>query len=418
MFKFSRTIGLLLCLAAFLSSTKVLAQRGPIPVEVAPVVSRTLQEEVSFIATLEADISTTVGAVVSGLIVKSDVREGDRVVAKKTVLVQLDRTSREIALREARASIDRAQEEWKKLKRGYRSEEIAQRRAEVEEQRAVLARAEQDFKRAERLYRDELISLAELQRVESDYLAAREKQRRVLAAFQLAQAGPRKEEIASAEAEFREVKARHELIAYELSRTTLLASITGFLVRKYVEIGTWVNPGDPVADLVSLNPVYAAGPVGERKIGLLRKGHRAAVVLDAFPGQSFEGYVAYIVPRADPQSRTFPVKVRVSNPDGRLKSGMLARVTVKVGDGHPGFLVPKDAVVYQGADEVIFIVEDGLAKQYKVKTGRAVKGLKEVYHSALKSGQEVVVLGNESLSDGAKVQKVNHRNRSGGPGSR
>ena len=83
MFKFLRTIGLFLCLAAFLSSTKVLAQRGPIPVEVAPVVSRTLQEEVSFIATLEADISTTVGAVVSGLIVKSDVREGDRVVAKK-----------------------------------------------------------------------------------------------------------------------------------------------------------------------------------------------------------------------------------------------------------------------------------------------------------------------------------------------
>ncbi|MFQ5541229.1 MAG: efflux RND transporter periplasmic adaptor subunit [Candidatus Binatia bacterium] len=417
-FKFSRTIGLLLWLVAVLSSTRVLAQRGPIPVEVVPVVSRTLQEEVSFIATLEADISTTVGAVVSGLVVESDVREGDPVVSKKTVLVQLDRTSREIALREARASIDRAQEEWKKLKRGYRSEEVAQRRAEVEEQKALLARAEQDFRRAERLFRDELISLAELQRVESEYLAAREKQGRVLAAFQLAQAGPRQEDIARAEAEFREAKARRDLIAYELSRTTLFASITGFLVRKYVEVGTWVNPGDPVADLVSLDPVYAAGPVGERKIGLLRKGLRATVVLDAFPGQSFEGSVAYIVPRADPQSHTFPVKVRVSNRDGRLKSGMLARVTVKVGDGHPGFLVPKDAIVYQGADEVIFIVENGLAKQYKVKTGRAVKGLKEVYHRALKPGQEVVVLGNESLSDGAKVRKVNHRNRTGVPRSR
>jgi multidrug resistance efflux pump len=418
MFKFSRTIGLLLWLVAVLSSTRVLAQRGPIPVEVVPVESRTLQEEVSFIATLEADISTTVGAVVSGLVVESNVREGDPVVSKKTVLVQLDRTSREIALREARASIDRAQEEWKKLKRGYRSEEVAQRRAEVEEQKALLARAEQDFRRAERLFRDELISLAELQRFESEYLAAREKQGRVQAAFQLAQSGPRKEDIAGAEAEFREAKARHDLIAYELSRTTLFASITGFLVRKYVEVGTWVNPGDSVADLVSLDPVYAAGPVGERKIGLLRKGLRATVVLDAFPGQSFEGSVAYIVPRADPQSRTFPVKVRLSNRDGRLKSGMLARVTVKVGDGHPGFLVPKDAVVRQGDDEVIFIVENGTARQYKVKTGRAVKGLKEVYHRALKPGQEVVVLGNESLSDGAKVRKVNHRSRTGEPRSR
>jgi multidrug efflux pump subunit AcrA (membrane-fusion protein) len=97
---------------------------------------------------------------------------------------------------------------------------------------------------------------------------------------------------------------------------------------------------------------------------------------------------------------------------------MLARVTVKVGEGRSGFLVPKDAVVRHGIDEVIFIVEDGLARQYKVKTGRAVEGLMEVYHGTLKPGQEVVILGNESLSDGAKVRKVNHSDRGVAPRSR
>ena len=408
-------IGLNLWLVIALGSTRVLAQPSPVPVEVATVVSRAIQEEVSFIATLEPDVATTVGAVVAGRVIRSDVKEGDRVILGKTILIQLDRTSREIALRETQAAVDKAQQKWEELRRGYRSEEIAQKRAEVEEQRALLARAEQDFRRAERLYRGELISLAEFERLQSEFLAAKEKQRRVLASLQLVESGPRSEEIAQAQAALREAKARHDLIAYELDRTTLLAPLTGFLIKKYVEVGTWVNPGDPVADLVDLDPVYAAGPVGERKIDLLRSGLPATVTVDALPGRSFRGTVSHIIPQADPQSRTFPVKVRISNSNGRLKGGMLARVTVKVGEGRPGLLVPKDAVVRRGDSEVIFIVEDGMAREYKVKTGRAVKGFLEISHRALKPGQEVVTLGNESLSDGASVRKVNHRQQGAAP---
>ena len=82
-------------------------------------------------------------------------------------------TWRVIALREVEASVARARQKWDRLKRGYRSEEVAQRRAEVEEEKAFLVRSEQDFKRAERLYHDELISLSEFQRFQADYLAAK-----------------------------------------------------------------------------------------------------------------------------------------------------------------------------------------------------------------------------------------------------
>ena len=398
-----------------LSGFPVLAQRFPVPVEVAAVVSQTVQEEVSFIATLEPDITTTVGAVVAGRVTRAEVREGDRVVRGKTLLMQIDRTSREIALRAAEASVAKNREKWEGLRRGYRQEEVAQRRAESEEQKAIRSRSEQDFKWGERLYRDDLISLAELERLQSEHLAAKEKHGRTLAALQMAEAGPRREVIAEAEAELREAKARYDLIVYELDRTTLRAPITGFLVRKYVEIGTWVKTGDPIADLVDLNPVYANGPVGERKISLLRKGLAASVVVDALPGQSFAGTVTQIVPRADPQSRTFPVKVRIPNEDGRLKSGMLARVTVSVGNRHSVLLVPKDAVVRRGADEVVFVVDNGVAKQVKVKTGRAVQHLMEIHNSGLKPNQEVVIIGNESLTGGAKVRKVNRKDQGQAP---
>jgi multidrug resistance efflux pump len=398
-----------------LSGFPVLAQPFPVPVEVAAVVSQTVQEEVSFIATLEPDITTTVGAVVAGRVIRAEVREGDRVVRGKTLLMQIDRTSREIALRAAEASVAKNRERWEGLRRGYRQEEVAQRRAESEEQKAIRSRSEQDFKRGERLYRDDLISLAELERLQSEHLAAKEKHGRTLAALQMAEAGPRREVIAEAEAELREAKARYDLIVYELDRTTLRAPITGFLVRKYVEIGTWVKTGDPIADLVDLNPVYANGPVGERKISLLRKGLAASVVVDALPEQSFAGTGTQIVPRADPQSRTFPVKVRIANEDGRLKSGMLARVTVSVGNKHSVLLVPKDAVVRRGADEVVFVVDNGVAKRVKVKTGRAVQQLMEIQNSGLKPNQEVVIIGNESLTGGAKVRKVNRKDQGQAP---
>ena len=217
------------------------------------------------------NITTTAGAVVSGRVVKAEVREGDPVERGKTLLMQIDRTSREIALRAADASVAKNREKWQRLRRGYRLEEVAQRRAESEEQKAILPRIEQDFKRGERLHRDELISLAELERLQSEFRAAKEKHGQTLAALQMAEAGPRREEIAEAEAELREAQARYDLIAYELDRTTLRAPLTGFLVRKYVEVGTWVKTGNPIADLVDLNLVYASGPVGERKISLLQK---------------------------------------------------------------------------------------------------------------------------------------------------
>jgi len=191
-----------------LSGFPVLAQPFPVPVEVAAVVSQTVQEEVSFIATLEPDITTTVGAVVAGRVTRAEVREGDRVVRGKTLLMQIDRTSREIALRAAEASVAKNREKWEGLRRGYRQEEVAQRRAESEEQKAIRSRSEQDFKRGERLYRDDLISLAELERLQSEHLAAKEKHGRTLAALQMAEAGPRREVIAEAEAELREAKAR------------------------------------------------------------------------------------------------------------------------------------------------------------------------------------------------------------------
>ena len=384
----------------------------PVAVKTAPVQSKAIPQEVSFIGTIEPNVATTVAAVVAGRVSAAGFREGDAVTAGRTVLLQLDRGRREIALRERAAAVARAKKQWEKVREGSRSEEVEQRLAAAKEQEALLERARRDFERAKQLYDDQLVSLAELQKAESDYLAAREKYGSARAALKLTRSGARAEDIAMAEAEHDEARARMDAVSYEIEKSTLLAPISGFIVRKHVDVGDWVNAGEPVADLVDLDPVFAAGPVGERKIALLRPGQSATVALDAFPGEAFSGEVAHIVPQADTRSRSFPVKIRLSNAQGRLKAGMLARIAVVVSSGEPSVLVPKDAVVRRGPDEMVFVVSDGQAKAVKVSTGRGWRAFLEISNGALKPGQQVVTLGNEVLRDGAKVLLGN------GPGGR
>ena len=403
--------------ALLLAPSHLAAQRWgarPTAVKVATVESKKIPEEVSFIGTIEPNVSTTVASVVAGRVSAADFREGDAVAAGKTVLLEVDRGRREIALRERAAAVARAKKQWEKVREGSRSEEVEQRLAGAKEQEALLQRARRDFERAKRLYDNQLVSLAELQKVESDYIAAREKHGSARAALKLTRSGARDEDIAMAEAEREEAQARFDAVAYEIDKSTLRAPISGFIVRKRVDVGDWVNAGAPVADLVDLDPVFAAGPVGERKIALLRTGLPARVTLDAFPGQVFDGEVAHIIPQADTRSRSFPVKVRLSNTRGRLKAGMLARVAVIVSSGEPSVLVPKDAVVRRGPDEMVFVVSDGQAKAVKVRTGRGWHAFLEISNGALKPGQKVVTLGNEVLRDGAKVMLGN----GGGPGGR
>jgi HlyD family secretion protein len=382
------------------------AQRPPgprvVPVKVATVVERPVAEEVRFIASVEPSVQTTIGAEVAGRVVEMLAREGHR-VTEGAVLARLDTGPREIQHREALAAVAKAREELEKLRRGSREEEVAQRAAEAAEQEAILVRAEQDYERARKLASDSIISVAELQAAESQFRAAQQRHRRAVEALRMARAGPRPEEIAQAEAELAAAEARADRITDEIRRSVIAAPTAGFVVRKRVDIGGWVQPGTPVVDLIALDPVHVTGPVGEREIRRIAVGQAATILVDAYPGAIFTGQVTAVVPEANAGSRTFPVKVTVPNPDARLKAGMFARVAVRAGEARPGLFVPKDAVVRRAGQELLFLVTSDTARLVPVETGVEVEDLVQVQGDGLAAGHTVVTLGNEFLQSGMKV---------------
>jgi RND family efflux transporter MFP subunit len=174
------------------------------------------------------------------------------------------------------------------------------------------------------------------------------------------------------------------------------------VVTEHTEVGQWLDQGDPVVELLDLSTVEVTVPVPERYIAEVRRGEAASLSLDALPGRSFAGRVVHIIPQADTSSRTFPVKVEVANPDGHIKSGMFARVTLPVGKGRRALVVPKDALVSRGPVSLLFVVADGKARQVAVKRGQAT-GAWVAVEGPVEEGQFVVVRGNERLRDGMPV---------------
>ena len=118
-----------------------------------------------------------------------------------------------------------------------------------------------------------------------------------------------------------------EMAEAELGRLEVKAPFTGLIDRVMVEQGASIQPGSPVATLISLDPVIASGEVSERNLGSVRIGDKAEVRL--VNGQSAEGTISYISRDATAATRTYRIEVAVPNPDFAIPAGMTAEIVLR-----------------------------------------------------------------------------------------
>jgi Cu(I)/Ag(I) efflux system membrane fusion protein len=112
-------------------------------------------------------------------------------------------------------------------------------------------------------------------------------------------------------------------------RVPIVSPIGGIVVKKAVVEGRYVAEGETMFEVADLDRVWVKAQVYEDQVGLVREGQAVEATVEAFPGQSFMGEVAFIQPRVDPATRTIEVRYDINNPDHRLLPGMFATVTLK-----------------------------------------------------------------------------------------
>jgi membrane fusion protein (multidrug efflux system) len=245
-------------------------------------------------------------------------------------------------------------------------------RAALNEASANLATAQSANRRAERLNKEKLIAGADY-----DLTIAR------LAVEQA--------RVASARA--------------SLGKLVLRAPFSGRIGLRKVSVGDVVSAGQELVTLVRLDPMEIDFSVPESALGQLHTGQAVQATVDAFPGETFTAEVVAIDPVVDPQSRSAHLRARIANPDGRLRPGQFAQLTLETGAAQaPSLFIPEQALLQDGSTRYVFAVVDGKAKKTDITTGRREPGLIEVL-AGLKAGDTVITAGQTKpmMGDGLPV---------------
>ena len=130
----------------------------------------------------------------------------------------------------------------------------------------------------------------------------------------------------------REIAEHGDEIDADISRAALHSPISGVIVDRHLTRGELVNTDTRLYTIADLSNVWVMGRAYERDIRFLKRGQETTVRLDAFPGERFDGEVAYLASQLDPDTRTVEVRVVLPNPENRIRAGMFATVVIHVGN--------------------------------------------------------------------------------------
>jgi len=205
--------------------------------------------------------------------------------------------------------------------------------------------------------------------------------------------------------EMEALEAAYKLAILELSYTEIKAPITGVISERFVKTGSTLEANTPLFQITSLEPLVSYVHVPEREYRRLEAGQSADIEIDALRGEVFTGRIARVSPVVDPETGTFKITIEVSDSSRRLKPGMFGRVTI-VHDRHENALmVPRNAIVEDSGNSVLYVVEDGKANRRSIRTGYAESGMVEIL-DGLTDGETFVVVGQTGLKDGSRVSII------------
>jgi RND family efflux transporter MFP subunit len=252
--------------------------------------------------------------------------------------------------------------------------------AQVDQARAVSAMAGETWERRKRLYEEDDVG-SELVYLEAKYGAE-------------------------------QAAANLRLLEERLERTVITAPISGVLDSREIEIGSMVAAGTPVARIVDANPVKITAGVPERYAADVAVGTRAVVTFDVLPGQEFSGTLSYAGAAVNARNRTFPVEVVLPNPGGVIKPEMVANMSVVRKTYGEAIVIPQEALVRTEGGYIVFVVEEdgegALVRARQVEVGPGQNNA-VLIPSGLEAGERLVVVGQQSVASGDRVNIVAER---------
>ena len=264
------------------------------------------------------------------------VEEGDR-VKKNDLLATLESKPLELSIAKSEAAIEKQEAVVQRLKNGSRPEEIEQSAAKMRAAEADYENALIYKNRMAELYKSSAISKQEMDNASARFKAAAADLDNARETYRLSEIGPRAEDIAEAEAQLKGLRADLLLQKYNLSQTKLLSPIDGVVRSRLQEPGDMASPQKPVYLIAVEDTKWVRAYISEKRLGEIKPGMAAQIIIDSFPDKPINGQVGYISNVAEFTPKTvqteelrsslvYEVRVYVEDKDNVLRMGMPATV--------------------------------------------------------------------------------------------
>lgn len=247
---------------------------------------------------------------------------------------------------------------------------------------------------------DDELKKANLASAETNYEKARKDLERFESLYK--QSAATDQQIEGARLAAKAAEAQYVVARRQESDTRIATPISGILTSRPVDVGTYVQNGTQVANVVDISRLKVKLNVAERDVFRLKTGDKVEVTTDVYPGETFEGKLATISSKAD-EAHTYPVEVRLPNSrEHPLRAGMFARVRFTSIAAGEELTIPREALVGSTKDAQVYVVDGTIAHLRGLVVGAEV-GTRLVVLSGLKEGETIVVSGQNNLRDNAAV---------------
>lgn len=189
-----------------------------------------------------------------------------------------------------------------------------------------------------------------------------------------------------------------------MENTSLVSPISGVITARNYDNGDMYTSANPVLTVEQITPVKLMINVSETYFTKVKKGAPVTIKIDVYGDQEFQGVISLVYPTIDPQTRTFPVEIKLPNKDQKVRPGMFARATLNFGT-QDNVVVPDLAIVKQpgSGDRYVYVYKDGKVYHNKVELGRRM-GAEYELKSGVDNNAQVVVAGQVRLVDGMEVE--------------
>lgn len=364
-----------------------------ITVEALTIHSQSIANTLELSGTIRPVDQATLSTRVMGRITQLSLEAGDRfqkgdVLARIDVMDMSAQTSQaEAGVAQAQAEVSRSQATLNQLQSQRLEAQAALRLAQINQTRMAQLQTEGAVAQS---------------RLDEANIALDEAKARVAQS----EAGIRQAQAAIAQSRAAVNRAQSSVTSASASESygTVIAPFNGVVVQKLAYEGEMAAPGTPLLKVENPDRLQLEISVPEENLQFVQVGQPVQVRIDAIR-QTLNARIEQIVPAADPNSRSFLVKIPLNN-SGRLISGMFGRIALPLGEKQEAILIPANALIQRGQLQGVYVVNTNAIHSTAVlrwvKTGQQREGEVEIV-SGLMEGDRIITSNINQLSDGQPV---------------